>query len=69
VSEEGLGAFKRRRKHAERGAHRRLLWRPRRGSAFTREEKGGKAFIASMRRLGCFLALQGDVRTHDGPVA
>jgi hypothetical protein len=55
VWEEGLGAFRRRRKHTERGAHRRRQWRPRRGSTFTREEEGGEACIAGARRLRRFL--------------
>jgi hypothetical protein len=52
VWEEGLGAFRQRRKHAVLGARRRRQRRPWRGSAFTREEKGGEAFIAGARRLG-----------------
>jgi hypothetical protein len=54
VWEEGLGTTRRRRKHVERGARRWLLWRPRRGSVFTSEQKGG-GFYSRLEEVGAFL--------------
>jgi hypothetical protein len=48
---EGLGATRRRRKHAEGGACRWLLWRPRRGSVSSREKKGW-SFYSRLEAVG-----------------